>query len=696
MRPEELVPIFKNISSLNGIGPKLNNLFIKIAGEKIIHLIFHLPYDVIKRKLINDIKIDDVNTHIILKVKILKVNISNFGRVPHKINCISNYQEIDIIFFNAKEPYLRKNFPINEEIYISGKLDYYRNKYQINHPDHILKTQEINELKKFQSIYSLTQGLTQKIMGKTIFKIMNFIPSLEEWIDEGTIKKYNFETWKNCVEKLHIPKTIKDLDKKEQYRKRLAYDELLAHQLAIAIIRNQNKKNKGIKIKLDNYKLEINNFIKKFPFTLTESQEKVIDEIYNDLSSENQMVRLLQGDVGSGKTIVSIVGMYICHKLGYQSSIMVPTEILAYQHFQNIKNIMEPYGIIVELLTSKDKGKTRKEKTEKIINGEVDIVIGTHVLIQNDIQFKKLAFIIIDESHKFGVYQRLSLAYKGIKPNILVMTATPIPRTLTLATYGDISESRILQKPKGRLDVITKSIPSKKINNLINAIKDKIKNKEKIFWICPLVEESEVLDLEAATKRYEKLMKIYKDKVLLIHGRMKSEEKDKIMNKFKYENFNILVATTVIEVGIDIPKATTLIIEHAERFGLSQLHQLRGSVGRKNKQSNCILIYKDENISQNAKKRILTMKETNDGFKIAEKDLIIRGSGEILGKKLSGIPNFRIADLSFDEEIFLDVRNYVHKIMKNNHYKNNEINKKIKLLLYLFEKDLAIKTLMSG
>ena len=405
------------------------------------------------------------------------------------------------------------------------------------------------------------------------------------------------------------------------------------------------------------------------------------------------MIRLLQGDVGSGKTIISIIAMLIGCESGFQNAIMAPTEILATQHYETISKFLKSTKFKIILLTGKDVGKDRQIKLEQIKNQSADIIIGTHSLIQEDVHFKKLGLVIIDEQHRFGVHQRLAFTYKGLKPNILVMTATPIPRTLTLAVYGDMSESRIIEKPIGRVEINTTAKPINKIKDLIDGIKRIIKLNQKIYWVCPMIDESEEIDLEAANVRYEKLKKIFGQNVLLIHGRMKSLEKEIIMKKFKNENYNILVATTVIEVGIDIPDASSIIIEHAERFGLAQLHQLRGRVGWGNIKSNCVLLYK-ENLGSIAKERINIMRKTNDGFKIAEKDLEIRGPGEILGKKQSGFPNFFIADLTFDKDLFDSVRLEIENLFISS--KEININENHKNLLYLFEKDIALKTLKSG
>ena len=408
------------------------------------------------------------------------------------------------------------------------------------------------------------------------------------------------------------------------------------------------------------------------------------------------MIRLLQGDVGSGKTVVALIAMLKTVESGYQSVLMVPTSILANQHFENFCDLLSDLNLNVEILTSRDKGNDRINKLKLIAEGSINIIIGTHALIQEDVVFHKIGLAVIDEQHRFGVYQRMVFHYKGKRPSILVMSATPIPRTLALASYGDMDESRLTEKPLGRKTIKTTSLILNKVNKLIERIKINIANSNsKFYWVCPLIEESEELDLKAATLRYQHLNKLFKNKVLLMHGQLNEKEKEQIMYKFINEDYRILVATTVIEVGIDIKSATTIIIEHAERFGLAQLHQLRGRVGRSNLDSFCILLHK-EIIGDNAKKRIYKMIETNDGFSIAEEDLKIRGAGEILGKKQSGLPSFKIAELSFDSDLLEDVREYVEKISKNNLKLENNEGEKLRSLLYLYERDVAIKTLLAG
>ena len=693
MRPEKIKSIYSSISELPGVGPKIENLFNRMGIFRNLHFLWHIPYNVIKRQKHLNIHEAEINSLVTLKIKVLRHKPSRFKRQPYKINCICGETPIDIVYFYARHPVMRATLPVGKEKYVSGKLEYFRNNFQITHPSHIIDAEQIKSLKDIEPVYSLTSGLSQRIVLKYLDKILNSLPKFDEWIEKKILKKYSFENWNKSINSIHNPKNSEDLINNNIFRRRLAYDELLAHQLAISIIRNSNQKKLGIFFNKKSNLTE--NFIKKLPFELTKSQNKAWDEIKEDLMSRDQMVRLLQGDVGSGKTIIALLSMLLAVESGYQASIMVPTSILANQHFQNISELLKHSSIKIILLTGKDKGKNRLEKIKIIENGEANIIIGTHALIQDDINFKSIGIVVVDEQHRFGVFQRMAFTYKGVRPSVLVMSATPIPRTLSLAAYGDMDETRITEKPIGRLPIITTSLKFINEFKLIKRLKEKIKTGEKTYWICPLVEESEELDLKAATTRYNNLNKIFKKQVLLVHGRLHEKEKEEIMEKFKNENYKILVATTVIEVGIDIKDATTIIIEHAERFGLAQLHQLRGRVGRNNLQSYCILLHKDS-IGDNAKRRINKMKATNDGFEIAEEDLNIRGPGEILGKKQSGIPSFKLADLTYDADLLKDAREAATEIINTNPKLNNNHGNNLKELLYLFERDVAIKTLQAG
>ena len=693
MRPQNLNYILSSIAILKGVGPKLEKIINKLGIIKNVHFIWNIPNNVIERKYYKNIHDAEINSLVTLNLNIIKHEPSRFRRQPYRIKCLCGETNIDLVFFNARHPMMRQMLPVNANKLISGKLEFFRNNFQITHPTHITDLHNNKLIKNKEPVYNLTQGLNQRIMNKLTDQVLNNLPHLNEWIDEKILIKYNFKPWKETVLNLHNPEN-NEIKEKDKYRRRLAFDELLSHQLAIGIMRNFNQKKKGISIINKSIKLE--KFIKNIPFKLTNSQNDVIKEILSDLESSNQMIRLLQGDVGSGKTIVALISMLKVVENKFQSALMVPTTILAYQHFENIANLLKKTDVKVLILTGKDKGKERVKKLEEIASGSVDIIIGTHSLIQDTVIFKKLGLAIIDEQHRFGVYQRMVFNHKNQKPNILVMSATPIPRTLTLAAYGDMSESRLIEKPIGRKSIITTSLTLNKEKDLIKRVKEKINiTSNKFYWVCPLIEESEELDLKAAEERYKNLNKYFKNKVLLMHGRLNEQEKEAIMSKFKNEDYKILVSTTVIEVGVDVPSATTIVIEHAERFGLAQLHQLRGRVGRNDIQSYCILLHKD-NIGEIAKKRIDIMKNTNDGFQIAEEDLKIRGPGEVLGKKQSGSPSFYVADLSFDSDLLEDTKHIVENILKENPKLANDDGLKLKNLLYLQERDSAILTLLAG
>jgi len=694
MRPAHLDLLLSPINKLKGVGPKLQNIINKLGIHLNVHFLWHFPYKIIEKKYYENIHDAPINQLVTLKIEIIKHYPSKFRRQPYRVSCLVNETPLDIVYFNARHPVVRSILPIKSIRMISGKLEFFKNKFQITHPSSIENISDIQLLREKEPVYSLTAGLNMKSFIKISNQVLHLLPNLKEWIDERLLKKYNFVSWKEAVKQLHNPNIEDTYSEKNFFRRRLAFDELFAHQLAICIIRTIDNKKTSIPF-TNNNKLK-NNLINNLEFKLTNSQLIVINEIQKDLESNHQMIRLLQGDVGSGKTIVALISMLTVIESGFQTTLMAPTSILAYQHYENISKLIQDLPIKIDILTGKDKGKTRIEKLNKINNGDTQIVIGTHALIQDGVNFKKLGLSVIDEQHRFGVYQRMAFNYKGFRPSILVMSATPIPRTLTLAAYGDMDESRLIDKPIGRKPIVTTSLILKKEKNLIERIKKKINNSnDKFFWICPLIEESQELDLKAATDRYNVLNKIFKKKVMLIHGQLSEKEKESTMEKFKNEDFRILVATTVIEVGIDIKSATTIIIEHAERFGLAQLHQLRGRVGRNNEESFCVLLHK-ENLNDTAKKRIHIMTETNDGFLISEEDLKIRGPGEILGKRQSGLPSFNVADLSYDGDLLEEARLYANNIITNDPKLEKDGNKNIKDLLYIQERDTAIRTLSAG
>ena len=692
MRPAHLDLLLSPINKLKGVGPKIENIINKLGINLNIHFLWHFPYKIIEKKYYENIHDAPLNQFVTLKIEVIKHYPSKFRRQPYRVSCLANETAIDIVYFNARHPVIRSILPPKSFKMISGKLEFFKNKFQITHPPNIENVTDIQLLREKEPVYSLTAGLNMKTFIKLSNQVLDSIPNLKEWIEERILLKYNFISWKEAIEKLHNPEIEDTYSEKNIFRRRLAFDELLAHQLAICIIRTIDNKKISVVFK-NNNKLK-NNLIKNLEFKLTNSQINVVNEIQKDLVSNKQMIRLLQGDVGSGKTIVALISMLTVIESGYQVTLMAPTSILAYQHYENISKLILNLPIEIDILTGKDKGKKRIEKLDRIKNGKTQIIIGTHALIQEGVNFKKLGLSVIDEQHRFGVYQRMAFNYKGFRPSILVMSATPIPRTLTLAAYGDMDESRLIEKPIGRKPIKTTSLTLKKEKDLIERIKKKINNSnDKFFWVCPLIEESQELDLKAATDRYIALNKIFKNKVMLIHGQLSEKDKELTMEKFKDEDYQILVATTVIEVGIDIKSATTIIIEHAERFGLAQLHQLRSRVGRNDEESYCILLHK-ENINDTAKKRLDIMTNTNDGFLIAEEDLKIRGPGEVLGKRQSGLPSFNIADLSYDGDLLEEAKLYAENIISYDPQLNQNIN--LKDLLYIHERDTAIKTLNAG
>ena len=680
--------LFNSIENIKGIGPKTLKLFGKLCGDRIIDLLLTIPRDFKKRKYIKKISEEYLKKEVALELNIER-HLPQFNpKMPYKILCTNNLDEIEIIFFRGYVKYLKKILPVGEKKIVCGKLEKLGNKYQIIHPESISPIEELPYLHGLLSIYSLTRGLTMAVYRKSISQALGKLIDIPEWINTDILEKNSWFSWKKTIELLHNPKGL-DEAKIKKLRERLAFDEALSHYIKLLVTKEKIKINKCHKIEVDN---EIKKkIISQIPFDLTKSQLNVIKEIEKDLNNNNPMLRLLQGDVGSGKTIVALITLANVLKENIQAALMVPTEILAIQHYNYFVDLFKNTSVKIILLTSKIK-KNEKEKIYKEIEaGQVQIVIGTHAVFQKNISFKNLGYIIIDEQHRFGVHQKFQLSAKGCNPHILVMTATPIPRTLALTMYGNMSISKITELPSNRKKVSTISMPSNKISKIIMDLKNIISKELNAFWICPLIDESEKLDLTAAKNRFEKLKKIYGDKVGIIHGKMDLIEKKETIDKFKSKEILILVSTTIIEVGIDIPDATVMIIEESNRFGLSQLHQLRGRVGRSDKQSTCILIYKEKNLNEFSKKRIDTLKMNDDGFKIAEEDLKLRGFGEILGTRQSGYQLFKILDPLLDVEIMEEALIEAKKIFFNRKKINLERKKVINLFLKIYNQSSSLK-----
>ena len=598
-----------------------------------------------------------------------------------------------LIFFSVNNDWIKKNLPIGEQRLISGRLERFQDIWQIVHPDYILCLENQEQLPKIEPIYPLTAGLNKKTFLKAIKHAQNMLIDLPEWQDSSFIKTQNFPKWKNALLQMHTPESIQNFTPNYPSRQRLAYDELLANQLALALLRKNRNNNKGQSI-TSKGKLQ-DECLKNLPFKLTNSQQKAISEIKKDMHSNHRMLRLLQGDVGSGKTIVALMSMLTAVEAGKQAVIMAPTEILAQQHMQSFLPLCEAIGITTDLLTGRHKGKKRQNILEKISSGITQIVIGTHALFQDSVIFSNLGLAVIDEQHRFGVHQRMSLSEKGEKIDNLVMTATPIPRTLTLAIYGDMSVSQLTEKPVGRKPIQTRLMPLERVEDIIQGLQRALDNKEQVYWVCPLVTESAFITLSPAEERAKELQEIYGNKVGLIHGQMKSKQQDEIMEQFQKNEIQILVATTIIEVGVNVPNASIMIIENAERFGLAQIHQLRGRIGRGTKQSSCILLYRTP-LSEMSTKRLKTLKETEDGFLIAEQDLKLRGSGEVLGTKQSGLPDFKIADLEAHADFLPIIYDEVKHILHDDPKLTSKRGKALRILLYLFRRDEAINYLDAG
>ena len=666
--------IFQDVNKLKGVGLQLSRYLKKRKIEKIKDILFNLPYSDTDRSQITKLNQLEIGKIQSIQVIVKKLNFPRIRNLPNKIICEDETGKIEIVYFNSREGYLSKIFPLNEQVIISGKVNYFKKKYQMTNPDYVTKLENKDYVIKKIPKYNLTKGINEKKYRFISEQVINNLPEIEDWLNEDFIKINKLDKWNTSIQNLH--NSNKKLDINSNSFRRLVFDELCANFLSLSENRRRFRKTKNPK-NFSTEKSEV--LIKNLPFKLTSSQIKVLDEINIDLLSNKRMFRILQGDVGSGKTIVSLISIKNVVESGYQCAIMTPTEILAKQHFNLSKKIFKNNKIKIEFLTGKTKPTVRKKILSDLQNGKIDFLVGTHTLFQKKINFKKLGFVVIDEQHKFGVKQRSELAKKGGNDcDVLLMSATPIPRTMMMSLYGDMDISKIDEKPLNRKKIITLSKPEKKIKELWPFIKKQIDNNNQVFWVCPLIEESSYLDYSSAKKKFEFINKIFPKKVGLIHGALGKEEKEKILTKFLNKELSILVSTTVIEVGIDFPSANLIIIENANKFGLSQLHQLRGRVGRGEKQGTCILLFK-ESLSKNAVKRIKILKNSDDGFFIADEDLKLRGFGDLMGYQQSGSKNFRFADPINHSDLFEIAEKYVKNLNDINH-------KKFLFLLKLFDR----------
>ncbi|MBT3909887.1 MAG: ATP-dependent DNA helicase RecG [Rhodospirillaceae bacterium] len=693
MRPEILYPLFRPVTDLKGVGPRIGNLIEKVAGANLAHLLWHVPSGMIDRRYAP--KIVDATPGVIatITVQVDQHRKPPNRRMPYKILCSDETGSLTLVFFHAHEDYLRKTLPEGETRVVSGQLEQFGSDLQITHPDHICTPEEIETLKKVEPVYPLTAGLTLKALGRAINATLVDVPELPEWADQSFVTKQHWPRWHEAVLQAHAPENARDLEPTTTARARLAYDELLSNQVALAVIRKHLRRAKGRPVSGSGALRQ--RVLKTLPFQLTPSQTVAIDEILADMGSDVRMLRLLQGDVGSGKTMVAVMAMLNAVECGAQSVLMAPTEILARQHLATIEPLAKAAGVRTVLLTGRERGKNRTSVLEALESGAAGFAVGTHALFQDDVGYKNLALAVIDEQHRFGVHQRLALAAKGQAVDTLVMTATPIPRTLMLTAYGDMEVSRLTEKPAGRTPIDTRILPIERLGQVTEAVGRALNDGAKVYWVCPLVEESEKLDVAAVEDRHAHLAEVFGDRVGLVHGRMKGPAKDKVMAEFINGGVDILVATTVIEVGVDVAAASVMVVEHAERFGLAQLHQLRGRIGRGAAASTCLLLYAQP-LSEMARARLTIMRETDDGFKIAEEDLRLRGAGELLGTRQSGMPEFKLADLQVHAELLAAARDDATLLLSRDPELTSERGQAVRTLLYLFERETAVRNLRSG
>ncbi len=700
MRPAILHPLFAPLASLPGVGPKTGRLFDRLldretGGARLIDVLFHLPHATVDRRerpKIRDAPRDQV-TLIEARVADHRPPSGRYSKGPYRVLVEDDTGDVELVFFKANVGWIEKSLPLGETRWISGRLELYEGRLQMTHPDKVLDAAGLARMPPVEPVYFLTEGLYQRNVARAVEEALKRLPGLPEWRDPAGLKLRGHMGFGEALGALHAPATPQSIDPAGPARSRLAYDELLAGQLALTMVRARMKQERGRATRGDGRLAKA--VIDALPFSLTKSQAIALDEILADMAGDKKMLRLLQGDVGSGKTIVALLAMAGAVEAGRQAAMMAPTEILARQHYERLGQLAGGAGLRIALVTGRDATARRREVLAELAAGGIDILVGTHALFQEEVRFRDLALAVVDEQHKFGVHQRLALGEKGAAVDILVMTATPIPRTLVLTYFGDMDVSTLREKPAGRQPIDTRAMPMERLGDVIEGLKRAIGAGQQAYWVCPLVEENEELDLSAAQDRYDNLRQIFGDRAGLAHGQMKGRDKDAAMDAFSRGQTSVLVATTVIEVGVDVPNATIMVVEHAERFGLAQLHQLRGRVGRGAGKSSCLLLYRGP-LGEAAKARLAIMRETEDGFRIAEEDLKLRGEGEVLGARQSGAPGFRLADLSIHAGLLPAARDEATAALRADPELVGERGRALRTLLYLFEREEAARLLRAG
>jgi ATP-dependent DNA helicase RecG len=699
MRPALLNPLFAPVTSLAGVGPKQDKLFRYLLGRdetpRLVDLLLHLPASVIDRRARPKIRDVVPGTVVTLEVTVdrHRPTPARNARAPHLVYASDETGDVVLTYFRAQPGYVEKLLPVGAKRYVSGTAQMYDGTLQITHPDRVVDEAGFAKLSGIDPVYPLTEGLALGSLRRAITQALQKLPDLPEWISPEVIRRCKFPDIAQALQRVHVPVELTDILPDGPFWSRLAFDELLAGQLALALVRAQLRRPAGDRHAGDGHLRK--KIIDALPYALTSSQRQAAAAIAEDLRQPVRMLRLLQGDVGSGKTVVALLAAAAVTEVGKQAALMAPTEILARQHIKTITPLAERAGLRVAILTGREKGKERRELLARLAAGEIDLLVGTHALIQDDVAFKALALAVVDEQHRFGVRERLALTAKGEAVDVLVLSATPIPRTLVLTYFGDMDVSELREKPAGRQPIDTRAVASSRINEVMDAVGRALDKGKLVYWIVPLVEESETVNLTDAEARFESLRERFGDKVGLVHGKMRGPDKDRAMAQFASGETGLLVATTVVEVGVDVPAATIMVIENAERFGLAQLHQLRGRIGRGAAASTCLLLYK-EPLNEMSTARLKVIRETTDGFRIAEEDLKLRGEGDVLGIRQSGLPGYRIARSDVHAQLITQARDEALRIMKDNPKLKGARGEALRCLLYLFERDEALPLIGAG